>query len=357
MRFAAVVGARPEFVQLTPLSLALREAGHEQVIIHTGQHYDDRMSATFFAELPLPTPDHQLGVGSGLHGAQTGHMLEQLEPVLVSDRPDGVIVFGDTNSTLAGALAAVKLHIPVAHVEAGLRSFNRTMPEEINRVVTDHVATRLFSPTETGRSNLEREGITRGVEVTGDVMYDILRRVRPRLADRGRELLPTLGLKPGEYVLATIHRPGNTDDPEAMRRIARAFARAELPVVFPVHPRTRKLLDQYAITWSPHVALVEPVGYLDMLTLEESAHCVATDSGGVQKEAFLLGVPCVTLREDTEWVETVEYGWNVLVGSRTDDIVVAIQRPRPAPPARNPFGEGDAARRIAESLRTWTGAL
>jgi UDP-N-acetylglucosamine 2-epimerase len=357
MRFAAVVGARPEFVQLTPLSLALREVGHEQVIIHTGQHYDDRMSATFFEELPLPKPDYHLGVGSGRHGVQTGAMLEQLERVLMGDRPDGVIVFGDTNSTLAAALAAVKLHIPVAHVEAGLRSFNRTMPEEINRVVTDHVATRLFSPTETGMRNLEREGITRGVEVTGDVMYDILRRVRPRLAKRAHQLLPALGLEPGGYVLATIHRPGNTDDPEAMQRIARAFTRAEMPVMFSVHPRTRKLLDQYGIPWGAHVSLIEPVGYLDMLTLEESARCVATDSGGVQKEAFLLGVPCVTMREDTEWVETVEYGWNVLTGSRTEAIIAGIQRPRPAPPARNPFGEGDAARRIAESLRTWSGNL
>jgi UDP-N-acetylglucosamine 2-epimerase len=352
MRFATVVGARPEFVQLTPVSRALRQ-WHDEIIIHTGQHYDDRMSAIFFEELDLPTPAYNLGIGSGPHGAQTGRMLEALEDVLMRERPDGVIVFGDTNSTLAGALAAAKLHIPVAHVEAGLRSFNRAMPEEINRVVTDHVSTRLFCPTETARRNAKREGITQGVEVVGDVMYDILLQVRPRLAERAASLLPALGVTPHKYVLVTVHRPANTDDPAAMRRIAQALGDLGMPVVFPIHPRTRTLTEEYGIAWSEQVHLIDPVSHEELLTLAQAAYRVATDSGGVQKQAFLLDVPCVTLRDETEWVETVEYGWNILAGSDPAAIIAAIQRPAPAPPPRNPFGAGDAAQRIARSLCVW----
>lgn len=352
MRFATIVGARPEFVQLSPVSRALRRR-HDEVIIHTGQHYDDRMSGNFFAELELPAPAYNLGIGSGPHGAQTGRMLEALEDVLLTVGPDGVLVFGDTNSTLAATLAAVKLHIPVAHVEAGLRSFNRAMPEEINRLVADHLATRLFCPTETARKNAEQEGITQGVEVVGDVMYDILLQMRPRLAERAAALLPQLGVAARDYVLVTVHRPANTDDPEAMRRIAGALDDLGMTVVFPIHPRTRKLTEQYGITWSERVLLVEPLGHQDFLALAQAAHRVATDSGGVQKQAFLLGVPCITMRDETEWIETVESGWNVLVGNDRPAIVAAMQRPTPAPAGQNPFGQGDAAERIARSLCTW----
>jgi UDP-GlcNAc3NAcA epimerase len=349
VRFASIVGARPQFVKLAPVSCALRQQ-HQELIIHTGQHYDYCMSEKFFDELDIPAPDYHLGVGSGAHGVQTGRMLEAIEQVLLKERPEWVIVYGDTNSTLAGALAAAKLHIPVAHVEAGLRSFNRAMPEEINRVVTDHLSDRLFCPTETARKHAHNEGITRGVEVVGDVMHDILRQVQTKIDAHIETLLPALGVAPQTYVLATVHRAANTDDPEAMRKIAHALNRLEMPVIFPVHPRTRACLERYSITWKNHVRLIEPVGYVDMLALERAAHRILTDSGGVQKEAFLLGVPCITLREETEWTETLEAGWNVLVGSRWEAIVEAVHLPRLGSLQQNPFGEGDAAIRIAYSL-------
>ncbi len=349
MRLVSVVGARPQFVKLAPVSCALRQQ-HEEIIVHTGQHYDYRMSAQFFDELAIPTPNYNLGVGSGSHGAQTARMLESIEQVLMKERPDWVIVFGDTNSTLAGALAAAKLHIPIAHVEAGLRSFNRTMPEEINRVVTDHLSHRLFCPTETARKHANSEGITRGVEVVGDVMYDILLQARSKLHSRLRGLLLEWGVAPQGYLLVTVHRPSNSDDPVAMRNIAQALNKLEMPVIFPIHPRTRTRLKNYDITWGKHIQFIEPVGYLDMLALEQAAYRILTDSGGIQREAFLLGVPCVTMREETEWPETVEAGWNVLVGNSCQAILATVQLPRPEPPRQNPFGEGDAAIRIARNL-------
>jgi UDP-GlcNAc3NAcA epimerase len=349
VRFASIVGARPQFVKLAPVSEALRQQ-HDELIIHTGQHYDYSMSAQFFDELAIPAPDYHLGIGSGTHGTQTARMLEAIEQVLMEERPDWVVVYGDTNSTLAGALAAAKLHIPIAHVEAGLRSFIRTMPEEINRVVTDHLSERLFCPTETARRHANNEGILQGVEVVGDVMYDILLQVRPKIAGRAHSLLPKLGVTPQSYVLVTVHRAANTDDPATIQNIARALNRLEMPVIFPVHPRTRARMEQYGITWEKHISLVEPVGYIDMLTLEWGAYRILTDSGGVQKEAFLLEVPCVTLREETEWPETVEAGWNVLVGSRWEAILEAVGLPRPNPSQQKPFGKGDAAIRIAHSL-------
>jgi UDP-GlcNAc3NAcA epimerase len=349
VRLASIVGARPQFVKLAPVSCALRQ-GHDEIIIHTGQHYDYNMSAQFFDELTIPAPDYHLEIGSGSHGAQTGRMLEAIEQVLLKERPDRVIVYGDTNSTLAGALAAAKLHIPIAHVEAGLRSFNRAMPEEINRVVTDHLSDRLFCPTETARRHANNEGINHGVEVVGDVMYDILLQVQPRLDVRAEALLPTLHITAQSYVLVTVHRPANTDDPIAMRDIAYALNRLEMPVVFPVHPRTRACLESYGIIWKKHVQLIEPVGYFDMLALERAAYRILTDSGGVQKEAFLLGVPCVTLREETEWTETIDAGWNVLVGSCCQGIIEAIGRSLPKPLRQNPFGNGDAAIRISQGL-------
>jgi UDP-GlcNAc3NAcA epimerase len=348
VRLASIVGARPQFVKAAVVSRALRQQ-HEELIIHTGQHYDYNMSAQFFDELAIPAPDYHLGCGSGSHGVQTARMLESIEQVLMKERPDWVVVYGDTNSTLAGALAAVKLHIPIAHVEAGLRSFIRTMPEEINRVVTDHLSDRLFCPTETARRHANNEGILQGVELVGDVMYDTLLQVRPKIDVRAQSLLPELGVKPQNYVLVTVHRAANTDDPSALGNIASALNRLELPVIFPIHPRTRACLERYDIAWKEHVHFIEPVGYIDMLTLEQGAYRILTDSGGVQKEAFFLEVPCVTLREETEWPETVEAGWNVLVGSRWEAILEAVGLPRPNPSQQNPFGAGDAATRIAHS--------
>jgi UDP-GlcNAc3NAcA epimerase len=356
--FASIVGARPQFIKLAPVSCALRQR-HRELIIHTGQHYDYCLSEQFFEELDIPAPDYHLGVGSATHGAQSGRMLEAVEQVLLSERPDWVVVYGDTNSTLAGALAAAKLHISVAHVEAGLRSFNRAMPEEINRVVTDHLSDRLFCPTETAQRNAHNEGITQGVEVVGDVMYDLLTQVQPKIDAHVETLLPALGVVPQAYVLVTVHRAANTDDPEAMHGIACALDRLEMPVIFPVHPRTRACLERYGASWKKHVQVIEPVGYLDMLALERAAYRILTDSGGVQKEAFLLGVPCLTLREETEWTETVEAGWNVLVGCGWEAIVEAVNLPRPNPSRQNPFGEGEAAARIAYSLSdteySWAG--
>jgi UDP-GlcNAc3NAcA epimerase len=349
VRFASIVGARPQFIKLAPVSCVLRQQ-HQELIIHTGQHYDYCMSEKFFDELDIPAPDYHLGVGSGTHGEQTGRMLEAVEQVLLKERPDWVIVYGDTNSTLAGALAAAKLHIPVAHVEAGLRSFNRAMPEELNRVITDHLSDRLFCPTETARKHAHNEGITQGVEVVGDVMYDILLQVQPSIDARIEALLPRLGVVLQAYVLVTVHRPANTEDSETMHRIVHALNRLEMPVIFPVHPRTRACLERYGVSWKKHVHLIEPIGYLDMLALEQAAYRVLTDSGSMQKEAFLLGVPCITLREETEWTETIEAGWNVLVGSRWEAIVEAVDLPKPNTSRQNPFGKGDAAIRICYSL-------
>jgi len=349
MRLVSIVGARPQFVKLAPVSRMLRQR-HEELVIHTGQHYDYRMSSLFFEELALPEPDYHLHVGSGPHGKQTAHMLEAIEQVLIDVKPDWIVVFGDTNSTLAGALAASKLHIPIAHIEAGLRSYNRTMPEEINRVVTDSLSQRLFCPTKTARTQLAQEGITAGVEVVGDVMYDILLQMQPRISENAQGLLSKLNVTPQHFVLATVHRASNTDDAEAMRTIAHSLNMLDMPVIFPVHPRTQARLANYDIPWAEHIHFIEPVGYLDMLTLEDTAHCIVTDSGGVQKEAFFLSTPCVTLREETEWTETVETGWNVLVGTNRLALVEAVHRKKPAPSLDFPFGHGDAAVRIAKSF-------
>jgi UDP-N-acetylglucosamine 2-epimerase (non-hydrolysing) len=357
MKFVTVVGARPQFIKLAPVSRALRQAGLSEVIVHTGQHYDEKMSHTFFVELEIPTPDYDLEIGSGTHGAQTGKMLAAIEEVLERERPDGMIVFGDTNSTLAGALAAVKLHIPVAHVEAGLRSFDRTMPEEINRVVTDHVSSRLYCPTELAVRRLREEGVTQGVELVGDVMYDMLLRMRPRIEERAPTLLRALGVERGAYTLVTVHRAGNTDDADTLRRIMSGLERLDGQVIFPMHPRTRNLLTRYGVTPGSHIQVIEPLGYTDMLTLTTSAARVVTDSGGLQKEAFLLGVPCVTLRDTTEWPETIEVGWNTLVASDPDALLAAWRKPTPPAPAVNPYGQGNASVRIATDLTNWSGKL
>ena len=348
MKLVTVVGARPQFIKAAAFSRVVRQR-HIELLVHTGQHYDAAMSDVFFDELELPRPDHYLGVGSGSHGAQTGQMLERLEPILQREAPDAVVIYGDTNSTLAGALAAAKLGIPVAHVEAGLRSFVRDMPEEINRVVADRLSTWLFAPTRTAMDNLTREGITSGVSETGDIMYDALLRHTEIAAERSN-VLRDMALTPGGYVLATVHRAANTDDPARLADIIDALALLHEPVILPLHPRTRAALMGTDIEVEPPVRVTEPVGYLDMLQLERHARVVLTDSGGVQKEAYLLGVPCVTLRDETEWTETVVDGWNVLAGADTERILAAARRGRPAgdPPAV--FGDGHAAERMVEAL-------
>jgi UDP-GlcNAc3NAcA epimerase len=344
MKVLTVVGARPQIIKAAAVSGPLRRRVRE-VLVHTGQHYDDRMSDQFFRELDLPAPDHHLGIGSGSHGVQTGRMLEALEPVVISERPDRVLVYGDTNSTLAGALVAAKLGVPIVHVEAGLRSYNRSMPEETNRIVADHLADVLCCPGDRALRTLAAEGITRGVHVTGDVMRDLLERARPRLDG---EPAAARGLTSGAYALLTLHRANNTDDAERLARILGAVADAPMPVVFPIHPRTRRAL---AAAGGPSVGslrMIEPLGYYEMLSLLQHARVVLTDSGGVQKEAYWLGVPCVTLREETEWVETVDAGWNRLVGSDPAAIRRALADTDPPAVRPNLYGEGCAAERIAE---------
>ena len=342
-KIVTVVGARPQFVKAWPLSARLRERA-EEVVVHTGQHYDQNMSERFFVELGLPEPAYNLGVGSGSHGAQTGAMLARLEEVLLRERPDWVVVFGDTNSTLAGALAAVKLALPVAHVEAGLRSGVMTMPEEINRVIVDRISSKLFAPTASAAANLAAEGRQDGVEVVGDIMVDAL----AMGLERAREL-PDTTLHTPPYCLLTVHRQANADSEERLRDILEAMGRLPQAVVFPCHPRTRARLQGVPVP--RNVLVVDPLGYLDMLRAELHADVIVTDSGGVQKEAYLLGVPCVTLRCETEWPETLAHGRNVLVGSEPGAIVAAILHA----PARQeaswaPFGDGRAAERIATSL-------
>ncbi len=348
MKVVTVVGARPQFIKAAPVSHELRQVAQE-VLVHTGQHFDANMSDVFFEELGIPKPEYHLGIGGGLHGAMTGAMLTEIERVLMAEQPDWVLVYGDTNSTLAGALAATKLHIPIAHVEAGLRSFNRRMPEEVNRVLTDHAATLLFAPTETAVRHLAAEGITSGVHRVGDVMYDATLHFRPRAQERVG-MLAELGLAPGGYYLATVHRAENTDDPARLAAIFGAFPTLDKPVVLPLHPRTRKRLEEQrldSVLAHPNLRIVPPVGYLDMLMLEANAAAVLTDSGGVQKEAYFLGVPCRTLRDETEWDETLAGGWNVLVGADPAALARALSE-RPTSARRlGEFGEGQAARQIA----------
>ena len=350
MRVVTVVGARPQFIKAAPVSRVLRQR-HTEVLVHTGQHYDENMSAVFFAELDLPQPDVNLGVGSGSHGAQTAAMLAGIEHVLLAEKPDWVLVYGDTNSTLAGALAAAKLHMPVAHVEAGLRSFNRAMPEEINRVLTDHVSDLLFCPSQTAVDNLAHEGIVRGVHLVGDVMADALAYAAER-AQSHSDILQRLGLSEKDFLLATVHRAENTDDPARLRAILEAFAALDELIVFPVHPRTQARIAALNLKSKiQNLKFIDPVGYLDMVRLEQAARMILTDSGGIQKEAYWLGVPCVTLRDETEWVETVQTGWNYLVGAGLQRIVRAVRTF--AIPDQHPalYGDGKAAMRCIVVLQ------
>jgi UDP-N-acetylglucosamine 2-epimerase (non-hydrolysing) len=346
MKIATVVGARPQFIKMAPVSKELRKHFNE-IVIHTGQHYDYEMNKIFFDELKIPEPDYHLGVGSGSQGYQTGEMLKRIGEVLIKEKPDLVLTYGDTNSTLAGALAGAKLHIKVGHVEAGMRSFDKSMPEEINRVLTDHCSDLLFCSTRTAVENLKREGITSGVYLTGDVMVDSLL-YNKEIAERKSQILNDLDLKSKEYLVATIHRASNTNNKENLKDITDAFSEVEETIVFPVHPRTDKFLKAYGLydKLKTSIKLVKPLGYLDFLKLMNHAKKIITDSGGIQKEAYILKVPCITLRENTEWVETVEDGWNVLVGANKEKILKTIRIFEPKGEHKERFGRGDASRKI-----------
>ena len=349
MKVASIVGARPNFVKLAPVSREVRKR-FDEVIIHTGQHYDYEMDKIFFDDMGIPAPDYHLGIGSGSHGHQTGEMLKKIEEVIISEKPDVVLVFGDTNSTLAGALAAAKLHIYVAHVEAGLRSYDKSMPEEINRVLVDHCSDLLLCPTKTAVEKLKIEGIKRNVYLTGDVMVDAQRDCA-KIAENKSRILADLGIKPKDYSLATIHRASNTDDPDKFRAIIEALEELG-DIVFPCHPRAEKYLRQFGL-WDDlnrRARVIKPVGYFDMLMLEKNAKKILTDSGGVQKEAYLLGIPCITLRDETEWVETVADGWNVLVGSSREKIVQLARHFEPSQERHDVFGKGDASIKTAELI-------
>ena len=353
MKIATIIGARPQFIKMAPVSRELRKCC-EEVIIHTGQHYDYEMNDIFFKELNIPEPDYNLGVGSGTHGYQTGEMLKGIEKILLYEKPDVVLVYGDTNSTLAGALASVKLHIPVAHVEAGVRSYDRKMPEEINRVLTDHASNILFAPTENAVKNLEKEGIKKGVYLVGDAMVDSLL-YNIKIAQKKSGILEKFNLRKKGYVLVTVHRPENTDNKENLKSIVDALVESEEKIIFPAHLRTLKALKQHNLYSylenAENVILTKPIGYLDMLVLEKNAKKILTDSGGVQKEAYILKVPCITMRSTTEWIETIEDGWNILVGSDKNKIVDAIKNFNPKGNTHlKQFGDGKASEKIREDL-------
>ncbi|MBC2775766.1 UDP-N-acetylglucosamine 2-epimerase (non-hydrolyzing) [Rhizobium sp. AQ_MP] len=351
-----IVGARPQFIKAAAVSRAISRVGDRltEVMVHTGQHFDENMSAVFFNELEIPAPAHNLEISSGTHGSMTGRMLVAVEEVMLAEKPDWVLIYGDTNSTLAGALAAAKLHIPVAHVEAGLRSFNMRMPEEVNRVLSDRVSALLLCPTDEAVTNLRREGITTGVFNVGDVMYDVALHMREK-ARAQSDVLRRLGLEQGKFVLATCHRQENTDDPARLGAIVEAFRQISVgtKLVLPLHPRTRKLLNDATREKLSNVILTDPLGFLDMVALEQAAQVIVTDSGGVQKEAFFYGVPCVTMRDETEWVETVALGWNSIVGADTARVVSAVTSAaaqRPVTSTATPYGDGRAAEHVVDHL-------
>jgi UDP-GlcNAc3NAcA epimerase len=346
VKIVSVVGARPQFIKVKPIVDELERKRIQHILIHTGQHYDYEMSKVFFDELKLPKPDYNLGIGSFSQGKQTGLMLEKIEKVLLKEKPNIVIVYGDTNSTLAAALAAVKLHIPIAHIESGLRSYRLDMPEEVNRVLTDHASKYLFCPTKTAIKNLAKEGMTKGVYFVGDIMYDVFLEGQKLLSRR--KILSKLALKKKEYFLLTIHRQENTDNIRNLRSIFSALRQVKEKIVFPVHPRTKKILRQNNILTKGfnNILLIDPVSYLDMLTLEKHAEKILTDSGGVQKEAYWSGVPCITLRKETEWVETVKCGRSILVGVNQKKIVNAINKFNPKQRQAQYFGSGESASSI-----------
>lgn len=356
MRILTIAGTRPQLVKVAPVSRALRKHVTE-VLVNTGQHYDYNMAGVFFEELNIPKPDYDLGIGSGTHGKQTGDMLAKIEEVIFQEKPDAMLVYGDTNSTLAGALAASKLHIPLIHIEAGLRSYNRKMPEEINRVLTDHVSTLLFAPTETAVTNLNKEGIVQNIINVGDVMYDAVL-YNTTIAEKKYDL-KQYGLREKEYVLATIHRAENTDSKETLTAILKAFTKLDETVLLPLHPRTKNKLSEYGLTEllnnANNLQVMEPVSYLEMLFLEKHAKAIVTDSGGVQKEAYFSKVPCLTLRPETEWVETIEVGCNRLVNPLTEDLTKIIQEFNPTDYSKQLYGDGHASEKIAQEIVKYFG--
>jgi len=350
MKILSIVGARPQFIKEYVVSKAVRKF-FDYVLVHTGQHYDFEMSQIFFNQLRISKPDYNLGLGSSSQGEQTGKMLIEIERVLIKEKPDFVLVYGDTNSTLAGALACVKLLIPVGHVEAGLRSYDRTMPEEINRILTDHSSQLLFVPTKTAKNILKQEGIVKGVYLTGDVMYDALL-LNLKLAEKSR-ILKELEISPNNYYLTTIHRPSNTDNVKNLSAILNALSSCDEKVVFPIHPRTAKFIETYGLSkkMGKNIMMIKPVGYFDFIWLEKNAKKILTDSGGIQKEAYLLKVPCITLRDNTEWVETIEDQWNILTGADRKKILDAIQHFQPKQKQRHLFGNGHASEKIAMTVQ------
>lgn len=350
MKIISIIGARPQFVKAAPLSRALRR-NHQEYLLHTGQHYDGNMSKIFFDDLEIPRPDLNLNVGSASHAAQTAEMMVGIEKAIVKERPDLALLYGDTNSTVAAALAATKLHVPVAHVEAGLRSFNWEMPEEINRIVTDRISKFLFCPTQTAMENLRTEGLGQNSYLVGDVMVDALYHFS-KIAREKVDPLTKFGVREKSYSIATIHRPANTDNPHHLKSILAAFRDSGEKIIFPVHPRTRRFLQEHGLMESGNANLIltEPLSYLEILLLEKSARTLLTDSGGMQKEAYLWGTPCITLRDETEWVETVEQGWNVLVGADYHKILAALRDFHPDSPRTFSYGDGDAGGKIVRIL-------
>ncbi|WP_315789074.1 non-hydrolyzing UDP-N-acetylglucosamine 2-epimerase [Fischerella sp. JS2] len=350
MKIVTILGARPQFVKASVVSCAFRQVGIEEIIVHTGQHFDARMSDIFFKDLDLPQPDYHLNIHSLNHGAMTGRMMEKIEELLLQNRPNWICVYGDTNSTLAGALVAAKLYIPLAHIEAGLRSFNREMPEEVNRVVTDHLAQLLFAPTPLAIECLQKEGIVQGIHLVGDVMMDAILTFKLK-ANNSSNILSKYQLNPQTFYLATIHRPSNTDNRDRLSSILKSLTELDLPVVFPIHPRTQAQVQKQGLDFyleSSKILAIPPVSYLDMLVLESNCQGLITDSGGMQKEAYILGRPCFTMRNETEWKETVEAGWNKLVQPETLKEAIANF----IPPSQSPlfYGEGNAATKITEVL-------
>lgn len=348
MKIITVIGARPQFIKAAAVSNKLRE-NNKEILIHTGQHYDENMSKIFFDELNIPYPDYNLSVGSGGHGKQTGEMLIKLEGIYEKENPDIVMVYGDTNSTLAGALVASKMLIPVIHVEAGLRSFNKEMPEEQNRILTDHISNLLFAPTDTAVKNLESEGIIKNVYNVGDVMFDAIMHFKDVSLKRSK-IIDKLNLNNNEYILTTIHRAENTNDILRLKNIIEALNESDKTIVLPLHPRTRKYINDYSLNINNNIKLIEPVGYLDMISLEGNSSKIVTDSGGVQKEAFFMKKPCITMREETEWIETVENGWNILVGTDKDKILDSIVNFMPNKPQKKIFGDGNSSEKICRII-------
>ncbi|WP_049893083.1 non-hydrolyzing UDP-N-acetylglucosamine 2-epimerase [Natronococcus jeotgali] len=350
MSVVSIVGARPQFIKAFAVSRKLR-TNHEEILVHTGQHYDEELSDVFFEELGIPEPDYNLGIGSDTHGQQTAAMIKEIESVIKLEDPDIILIYGDTNSTLAGAITASKIDSLVAHVEAGLRSYNREMPEEINRILTDHASDILFPPSESSANTLKEEGISENVHVVGDVMYDSILWARD-ISSEQSEILSRLNLEGKEYILSTIHRAANTDNPDRLNSIINALLDSPSTVVLPIHPRTENKLRSYDM-WEKAksgIEIIDPVGYLDFVRLIDESECVATDSGGVQKEAFYLDTPCITMRDETEWIETVESGWNVLVGADKERIQEELRTRHQPQEKPNPYGDGTAAIKIVDTL-------